>query len=421
MAICEIITIGDELLIGQVIDTNSAWIAQRLNERGVGIKQITSVSDSAGHILKALAEAEGRADIILITGGLGPTKDDITKKTLCTFFGSQLIRHEPSLKVITEIFQSRAREVTPVNIQQADVPDNCLVLLNHLGTAPGMLFEREGKIFISMPGVPSEMKGMMNNDVLPLLTARFNLPPLVHKTILTQGIGESFLSDMISDWEDNLPPSIRLAYLPGAGMVRLRLSAFGDNEEQIRAAVELETEKLKSLISDYIFGYDDDKLEDIVGRLLLQSKKTLSTAESCTGGYIAHKITSVPGSSEYYIGSIVAYSNELKVNELDVDMHMLEKFGAVSEEVVKTMALSALKKFKTDYSIACSGIAGPGGGTPLKPVGNVWIAVAGHSQVITRKLQLGNFRERVIHETALHSLNTLRKLLISEQNSSFEI
>lgn len=410
----EIITIGDELLIGQVVDTNSAWMAQRLNEIGIKVKQISSVSDDESHILKALYEASLRADIILITGGLGPTKDDITKKTLCKYFKTGLKFDEESFKIIESIFISRGRQVTPINRLQAEVPENCTVLHNYQGTAPGMWFEQNEKIYISMPGVPSEMKGLMEKIVIPKIKERFPLVPIIHKTILTQGIGESYLSDLISSWEDNLPSHIKLAYLPAAGMVRLRITAKGVDEEALLKEVNAEALKLKALIGEYIYGYENDRLEGLIGRLLRDQKKTISTAESCTGGFIAHKITSIPGSSEYYIGSIVAYANEIKVNELDVDFHIFEKYGAVSEEVVKSMASNVRKKFKTDYSIACSGIAGPDGGTIDKPVGTVWIAVSNAEKTITRKLQLGTNRERVILETAQHTLNVLRKMLIHE-------
>lgn len=410
----EIITIGDELLIGQVVDTNSAWMAQRLNEIGIKVKQISSVSDDESHILKALHEASMRADIILITGGLGPTKDDITKKTLCKYFNTGLIFDEESFKIIESIFNSRGRKVTPLNRMQAEVPENCTVLHNYQGTAPGMWFEQNEKIYISMPGVPSEMKGLMEKIVIPKIKERFPLVPIIHKTILTQGIGESYLSDLIASWEDNLPSHIKLAYLPAAGMVRLRITTKGVNEEVLLKEVNVEALKLKALIGEYIYGYENDRLEGLIGRLLRDQKKTISTAESCTGGFIAHKITSIPGSSEYYIGSVVAYANEIKVNELNVDFHILEKYGAVSEEAVKSMALNVRKKFKTDYSIACSGIAGPDGGTAEKPIGTVWIAVSNPEKTITRKLQLGTNRERVILETAQHALNVLRKMLIHE-------
>ena len=395
IVLTEIITIGDELLIGQVVDTNSAWIATQLNAIGIRVFQITSVSDNEDHIMQALELATTRADVIILTGGLGPTKDDITKKTLCRYFNTGLRFDEQSFKIIESIFKSRGREVTDINRKQAEVPQNCTVLINQKGTAPGMWFEKNEKIYISMPGVPTEMKGLVSNEVIPRLKERYVLPPYVHKTILTQGIGESTLSELIASWEDNLPASMKLAYLPAAGMVRLRISATGKKETEIRLAVNEEVEKLKQIIPEHIYGYDEDRLEEI-------------------GGYIAHKITSIPGSSEYYIGSVVAYANEIKTSELGVDMEVIEKYGAVSEQVVKQMASHAIKIFKTDFSIACSGIAGPDGGTTEKPVGTVWLAIASPEIIMTRKLQLGNNRERVILETAQHALNLVRKILIGE-------
>ncbi|MBL0139538.1 MAG: competence/damage-inducible protein A [Bacteroidetes bacterium] len=412
MKLAEIITIGDELLIGQVIDTNSAWMGQKLNSIGVKVKQITSVSDDAEHIIAALNEARKRADLIFITGGLGPTKDDITKITLCRYFNSSLRFDEKSFEVITEIFKARGRGVTDTNRKQAEVPSNCEVLLNKWGTAPGMWFDDEGKVFVSMPGVPYEMKGIMENEVLPRLINRFKLPPIQHRTILTQGIGESNLSDLISSWEDKLPPYMKLAYLPSPGMVRLRISANGTNESALRSEMESEVKKLISIAGEYIYGFEEEKLESIIGELLRQQGKTLSTAESCTGGYIAHKITTIPGSSDYYIGSVIAYANRIKEKFLDVDPNIFEVHGAVSEQAVKAMAAHVKEKFGTDYSIACSGIAGPGGGTEEKPVGTVWLALATPEQVITRKFLLGRVRERVIMEASQHALNLLRKALV---------
>ncbi len=415
----EIITIGDELLIGQVIDTNSAWMAQQLNSIGLKVHQITSVSDNKEHILKALEEAALRVNVILITGGLGPTKDDITKNTLCTYFNAGLKFDQKSFDIIESIFQSRGRMVTDINRKQAEVPDNCTVIHNYLGTAPGMLFERDNKIYISMPGVPSEMKGLMGKSVIPFLKDKFRLTPLVHKAILTQGVGESFLAEKISSWEDNLPLNMKLAYLPAAGMVRLRISASGKDETILRKEVDVELQKLLKIIPDYVYGFDEEKLEEIVGKLLREQKKTISTAESCTGGFIAHRITTIPGSSEYYIGSVIAYSNEVKTDQLEVDMATIENHGAVSEAVVRQMANHALRIFKTDVSIACSGIAGPAGGTHEKPVGTVWIAIATHDQTFTKKLQLGSHRERIILETAQHALNMLRKILLNEDDIKY--
>lgn len=414
MVLAEIITIGDELLIGQVVDTNSAWLGQRLNQIGVKVKQITSISDDREHILTAISEAKNRADIILITGGLGPTKDDVTKKTLCEFFNSKLIFHQPSFEVISEIFRSRGREITEVNKQQAMVPENCSPLVNLNGTAPGMWFDFENKILVSMPGVPSEMKGLMENEVIPRLVSNLNLPSILHRTLLTQGVGESFLSAMIEEWELALPSFLKLAYLPSAGIVRLRISAYGNNKIALAKEIDLQIHALKKIIGEFVFGEDDESLEKLIGQLLKSKGATLGTVESCTGGYIAHKITSVAGSSEYYRGSIVPYSNDLKISLLKVDQEMITENGAVSKVVVEAMAKNGRTALHSDYCIATSGIAGPTGGSTEKPVGTVWIAISSDKTTISWKVQLGSNRIRIITETALHALNGLRKLLISQ-------
>lgn len=409
----EIMTIGDELLIGQVVDTNSAWMGQQLNAIGLKVYQITSVSDNEQHILSALEESSQRADVVLITGGLGPTKDDITKKTLCKYFGATLRFDEPTYQIIERLFRERGRDVTPTNRAQAEVPDNCTVLPNPKGTAPGMWFEQSGTIFVSMPGVPFEMKGIMEQEVVPRLIKRYSLPPVLHRTILTQGIGESMLSDRIEAWEAKLPASIKLAYLPSPGMVRLRMTATGENEQAMRKLLQEQEQLLMPLIEEFVYGYDDESLEGIIGLLLSASGKSMGTAESCTGGYIAHRITSVPGSSAYYKGSIVPYAYEEKEKHLGIPAELLNSQGAVSEPVVRLMAENARKLLDVDYTIATSGIAGPGGATVEKPVGTVWIAVSGPSGTVSQLLRLGKGRERVIHETAIYSLNLLRKMLLS--------
>ena len=410
--IAEIITIGDELLIGQVIDTNSAWIGENMNLIGIKVHQITSISDDREHILKTLEEAETRADIILITGGLGPTKDDITKTTLCEYFDTNLVFNQDAYKNIEAIFLQRGYTVTELNRRQAEVPANCTPIMNLNGTAPGMWFERNNKIFVSMPGVPFEMKTMMSEQILPKFTAKLNLGFIIHKTILTQGVGESFLAKTIEDWEDSLPKSIKLAYLPQPGMVRLRLTAIGNNKAEILNLIEEQDQKLRQLIPDYIFGYDNETMESVVGNLLKKHKMTVSTAESCTGGRIAHLITSVPGSSEYFIGSVVAYSNRIKEAELGVNAESLEKYGAVSEAVVREMAEGIRRKFGTDFSISTSGIAGPDGGSDEKPVGTTWITVATPEKTITQKFLFGEHRGRNIHKAALAALNMLRMELL---------
>ncbi len=413
--LAEIITIGDELLIGQVIDTNSAWLGQQLSLNGIRVKQITSVSDDALHIVAALEEAKNRADIILITGGLGPTKDDLTKKTLKEYFKMEWRMDEQILEDVIAIFKRFGRETADVNKLQAQVPDGCIALRNKNGTAPGMWFESDKKIFVSMPGVPYEMKGIVTESVLPMLREKFGLPVIIHKTILTQGIGESVLAEKISDWEDSLAADgIKLAYLPSPGMVRLRLSVEGNDKETLLQIVNKKVAEVMPLITTYVFGYDDDKLEKILGDLLKKENKTLATAESCTGGLVAHMLTSVPGSSEYYKGSIVSYSYEVKTSELNVPVKMLEQFGAVSEETVKQMAIGVRERLKTDYSIAISGIAGPDGGTEDKPVGTVWIAVAKEGFVFAKRFQFGDNRERNVLRSSVSALAMLRKLMIGE-------
>lgn len=409
---CEIITIGDEILIGQIVDTNSAWMAKELNNAGIRIKQITSVSDDKDHIKKAIDEARTRVDIILITGGLGPTKDDMTKATLCEYFNTTLKRDEAAYANVKSIFDSRGLPFTPINEKQADVPINCTPIMNTKGTAPGMWFEEFGKVIVSMPGVPYEMKAMMENFVIPKLSEKFKTPYIIHQTILTQGIGESFLSERISSWEDSLPENCKLAYLPSTGMVRLRLSSVGEDKIALESQVRNLIDKLTPLISDYIYGYDNESMEQIVGRLLRSKNKKISTAESCTGGYIAHRITSVPGSSAYFEGSVIAYSYEIKEKILGVKKETLEKYGAVSEQVVLAMANGVNKNFNTDYSIAASGIAGPDGGTPDKPVGTVWIAIATPEKTFAKKFLFGNDRERNIIRTNITALNLLRQELL---------
>lgn len=407
----EIITIGDEILIGQIIDSNSAWMAQQLNFIGIKVKQITSVSDSETHIIEALNAAIQRADIILMTGGLGPTNDDLTKPTLCKYFNTGLRFDETAYRDIEALFKQRGREVTPLNRMQAEVPENCKTIYNKNGTAPGMWFEEKGKIFISLPGVPFEMKSMMTESVLPWLAGKFNLPPVIHRTILTQGIGESILADKIKEWENALPADLQLAYLPSVGMVRLRLSAVGE-KKKTSAEINSQIEKVLPLIDKYVFGFDDDTLQSRVGVELKKRNATLVATESCTGGYVAHLITSVPGSSAYFKGGIVSYSNEMKVDVLHVSADTLKKHGAVSEETVMEMAENAKRIFKTDYAVATSGIAGPDGGTQEKPVGTVWIAVATPDKIINRKLQLGNKRLHIIEVASQSVLHLLLKDLV---------
>ena len=408
----EIITIGDEILIGQIVDTNSAWMAKELNAIGIHVKQITTVSDNEAAILTALAEARSRVDIVLITGGLGPTKDDITKKTLCKFFNTSLQLNEQVYEHIKALFRMRGvLEVKDINMRQAEVPVNCEVLFNQLGTAPGMWFSEGNKIFVSMPGVPFEMEALMKEAVLPRLKAAYNLPYILHKTVLTQGIGESFLAELISDWEDSLPENIKLAYLPSAGMVKIRMSGVGDVLKHLELQMEQELHKVQEIAGMYIYGYDEDTLEGILGKLLRQQKKTLVTAESCTGGYIAHKITRVPGCSSYFKGSVVAYSNAIKETMCGVPKEIFANHGAVSEEAVRAMAMGLQTRLQADCVIACSGVAGPDGGSDEKPVGTTWIAVANGSKIKAAHFLLGNNRERNIQRAAQAGLNMLIKEL----------
>jgi len=409
--ICEIITIGDELLIGQVVDTNSAWMAARLNEIGVKVKQITSVSDDISHIKQALDAARERADVLLLTGGLGPTRDDLTKETLCQYFDSELKEDPKIVAGLTAFFKSRGRELTEINRKQAEIPVKCEPIYNYHGTAPGMWFEEKGKVFVSMPGVPYEMKAMMDDAVIPKLSAAYKLPKVFHYTIITTGVGESFLAELISDWEDQLPEFIKLAYLPSIAMVKLRLSCYGaDPEKEHRVMVEVDNVKL--LIDKYILGYNEDTPESIIGEILLERKETLAIAESCTGGYLSHLITSMPGSSAFYVGSTVSYANEVKSQILGVDPEVIKNEGAVSETVAKAMAKGVREKLSTTWAISTTGIAGPGGGTPDKPVGTVWIGLAGPGVSVAQKFNFGHNRLRNIQATSLFAFKLLRNQIL---------
>jgi nicotinamide-nucleotide amidase len=415
----EILNIGNELLIGQVVNTNSSWMAEQLSLAGFTVARVSVIADSHDDILQALEEAGTRAAVVLITGGLGPTKDDITKKAVCEYFDSRLVFSEESYKDIEQLFSTRKWTMTELNRQQAFIPDKCTPVPNKYGTAAGMWFEgrkstdgtRKSPDYVFMPGVPFEMKAMMTGFIMPRLKEIYHPGVIVHRTVLTQGVGESFLSDILEPWETSLPEHISLAYLPQPGIVRLRLTGTGISEDEIKTLIDEEIRKLEGLIPDYIFGYDDETLEEILGKLLLAKKVTLATAESCTGGYIAHLVTSVPGSSGYYRGSVVAYSNELKEELLGVLPESIEKYGAVSETVVSEMAIGAQTRLNADYVIAVSGIAGPDGGTAEKPVGTTWIAIATPDQVISRHVLLGDHRGRNIRRAALEAMNLLRKTI----------
>ena len=407
----EVITIGDELLIGQVVDTNSAWLGQTLNPAGIEIKQITSVSDDADHIVEALESARKRADILIITGGLGPTRDDITKKTLASYFGVGLKMDKKALDIVRAIFEKRNAPLLDINELQAMIPENCIPIYNDRGTAPGMWFEDKGQIIVSLPGVPYEMKHMMTHFVIPRLKGYFEMPVIRHRTLLTSGIGESFLSKKIESIELGLPQHIKLAYLPSFNTVRLRFSARGNNADQLDKELDQIAESVKEAIGIFLAADSDNNLQEILGELLLKENATLSTAESCTGGYIAHLLTSVPGSSRYYLGSIISYDNAVKQAELGVSANNLKEYGAVSEEVVKEMAEGVKNKLGTTYSIATSGIAGPDGGSEEKPVGTVWVAISGPNGTLAKLYQLHGGREQIIQRAAMAGIDMLRKYL----------
>lgn len=410
----EIITIGDEILIGQIVDTNSAWMATELNLISVKVEQITSISDEPEHLVEALNNARSRADVVLITGGLGPTKDDRTKKVLCEYFDAKMILHQATLEHVTQFFVRRGLDVNQLNHDQAMVPDCCEVLFNPLGTAPGMWFEHDNTIFVSMPGVPFEMKELMKLHVLPRLKKQNGNGAIFHKTVLTIGIPESILAERLDLWEDALPKHIHLAYLPNPGQIRLRFSAFGSNETQLIKEVNNEIEKLKLIIPEAIYGYENETLSGVIGKILTSKKQTLATAESCTGGFIAHSITSESGASNWFKGSVIAYSNDIKVKVLGVDPLAIDNYGAVSEQVVRQMAEGARKTLNTHYAIATSGIAGPDGGSDEKPVGTVWIAVASPSETIAHEFHFSSDRERNIIRSSQSALDLLRLLLLNE-------
>lgn len=410
----EIISIGDELLIGQVINTNASWIGEHLAEAGIRITQISSIGDEGSRIKEALDEALERADVIIMTGGLGPTRDDITKSVLCDYFDTKLVYDESVFQHITQLFRGRNLIWNKLNKGQAYVPEACTLLHNPNGTAPGMWFEKGKKVIISLPGVPLEMKSLVRDLVIPKLLEAFpNQESVYHQTVFTQGIPESRLATQIEEWETGLPPHMKLAYLPRAGMVRLRISAVGESEEILKQQVEAEIAKLHKILPGEVFGQGEENLERVIGELLGRLGKSLSTAESCTGGYIAHMITSVPGSSQYFKGSIVSYANEIKEDLLNVNKSLIEQHGAVSEEVVMAMAKGACDKLGSDYSVAVSGIAGPDGGTAEKPVGTVWIAIGTPTKIITKQFLFGRSRERNIQQAAFSALNLLRKELNS--------
>ncbi len=409
-----ILTVGDEILIGQTVDTNSAWMGKQLNLIGAHITRIVSVGDELGDIEKEMTDSLKEADILLITGGLGPTKDDMTKKALCSFFGVDLIFHQPSYDRILRLFEKWGRQPTEAHRMQCYMPANATLLPNKMGTAPGMWFEYGGKVIASMPGVPYEMKYLMENEVIPRLTKVFPGQPIVHRTIQTVGEGESRIAERIEDIEDQLPKGLKLAYLPSLGKVRLRLTGRGADKPALEALLDAKMKEIAQRIPELIFGYEEIRLEEALGIMLKERQLTLATAESCTGGHLAHMITSVPGSSDYFKGSVIAYANEVKMNLLHVKAATLEQHGAVSEATVAEMVKGALSLLKTDLAVAISGIAGPGGGTPEKPIGTVWMAVGNKEKVKTRLIHAGKDRLKNIEYSSVHALNLVRVFLQEE-------
>lgn len=410
----EIITIGDEILIGQIVDTNSQWIAQELNKIGVSVYQITSIQDDQQHILNAFKEAQERVDIVIITGGLGPTKDDITKKTIAQFFNDdKLIEYPEVVEHIKSLFTKIKHPFKEIQRTQAQLPSKATLLKNNFGTAPGMWFFENNTVFVSLPGVPYEMKGLITNEVLPKIQKQFKLPFILHKTIMTYGQGESTIAERIEDFENNLPSNIKLAYLPSFGRVRLRLSTKGENKEHLETALNKKIDELYRLIPDIITGLDDDaSLEKSVGLLLKAKNETICTAESLTGGQIAATLVSVAGSSVYYKGSFVTYSEETKINLLNVFPETIKKYSVVSKEVALEMAKNAKQKINTNYAIAVTGNAGPTTDQTDKSVGVVFIALVSDNKQIVQEFNFGQPREKVIHRTVSKALEILQKEIL---------
>jgi len=412
-----IITIGDEILIGQIIDSNSAWMAQQLNLIGANIEQITSISDTDKAIQNTMKLSSKSADIVLMTGGLGPTKDDITKKSMAAYFGVEMIFHEPTWERIEKLFQKWGRSTTPAHREQCLMPENATILKNKMGTAPGMWFEFNNTVFVSMPGVPYEMKYLMEFEVLPKLKTTFKSKPIAHRTILTVGEGESRIAARVEAIESSLPSHIKLAFLPNLGNVRLRLSGTGEDETILNQELDEYKAAIEQLIPELIYGYETDNLESAIGRMLQKRNLTIATAESCTGGFVAHKLTSVAGSSAYYMGSVIAYDNQVKINQLSVSEATLEAHGAVSEATVIEMVKGAIKLLGTDIAVATSGIAGPGGGTEEKPVGTIWIAVGNKDRVQTKLIKAGKSRIKNIEYSSVYALSEVRQFLLTTERN----
>ncbi len=410
-----VITIGDEILIGQIVDTNSAWLGQKFSELGVKLHEIISVGDDAVQIIDALNRAKSSSQIVLLTGGLGPTKDDITKKTLVDYFQTELVLNEEVWEKMKQIFEKRGLKVLEMNRSQAMIPKACTMLPNTRGTAQGMWFGIEGVVFVSMPGVPHEMKHLMETQVIPKLKEKFSFPKIIHATIMSAGAGESVIANTLNDFENDLPSNIKLAYLPDLGTVKLRLTASGDGDE-LKNEVAAQKEKMKILLGDFVYAEGEEKLESVIGKLLIERNETVSCAESCTGGYIAHLFTSVPGSSKYFDGGVVSYSYDVKEKILGVKNSTLNSVGAVSEECVREMLEGLLKATVTTYGISVSGIAGPDGATPDKPVGTVWIAVGSKEKIVAKKFQFFPSRMENIRVFSNAALNLLRLFILGKLN-----
>jgi nicotinamide-nucleotide amidase len=411
---CTILSIGDELLIGQTLNTNAHWMSQKMNEIGIDVIHHISLSDEKNDIISCLENALKTSQVVLITGGLGPTSDDITKDVLCDYFGGNLVFNESAYQNIERIFALRKRLINESTKRVAYLPDVCKVIQNKNGTAAGMIFSKDGKTIVSMPGVPYEMKDMITDDVVPYLKSTYNLPYIFHCNIQTAGVGETQLADRLIDFEKNKDPRIKLAYLPNIGKVRLRLTIKGEDAEELNAVLENAKNEVVSCIEEHIYGFENDLLEQKIGELLLEKNLTIGTAESCTGGYLAHLITSISGSSAYFKGSVIAYSNEIKQHFLGVKEETLTSFGAVSEQTVSEMVAGALKHLNVDIAIAISGVAGPTGGTPEKPVGTVVIGIGNQEKTIVKKLSFTNHRDRNIQLAAVVALVMTRKFLLNQ-------
>ncbi len=415
-----IITIGDELLIGQVENTNASWIAREFNDHGIGISNITTISDQEDDILYAIEQARKIANLIVITGGLGPTNDDITKNTLCNYFDTSLVMNQEVLSDIKTYLAAKNASLNEHNKKQAEVPQKARIIRNEYGTAPGLIFEDRSHIIVALPGVPKEMKNMIRYRLIPILEKEYELTSIYHKTIMTHGCFEAQLAEKLVPFEKQLPDPVKLAYLPSPGHIRLRLSISGVDKNTGVKMVEQEIQKLREIIPDYIFGYDNQPLHEVLGNLLRLKRKTIVTAESCTGGAIAKLITSIPGCSEYYKGSIVAYDNKIKESLLGVDPDDIYQHGAVSRHVVETMVSGAIKNFDADFAITTSGIAGPTGGTQEKPVGTTWIAVGDANHVVSKKFLFGNHRDRNILKSAFTGMNMMRKFILGESMNIYD-